>query len=97
MTRTYDLDPLTLRDACDIADVVNACQRTARVAWLTDHNDRMEGTMRSVGDERGNFLRADDEVRDAFVRITTSMGMEVFMPMRDAMRLVHKSEMVFDS
>ena len=87
---------LTLRDALDLSTIIRWAQSNAIVRWLDDRNEVQSGTVRSIGDERGNFLRADDEVRDSFVRITTSSGWEWFVPMKDILRLVRNDMMVRD-
>jgi len=83
---------LSLRDAVAISTVVNWAVKGAKLRWVNDGIH--EGTARSIGDENGNFLSADDDVRDAHFRITTSMGWEWFVPMVDVVKMVRNSEMV---
>ena len=51
-----------------------------------------EGTVRSLGDENGGFLTDTDDVRAAHVRITTSMGFEWFVPMRELVTMLDAGE-----
>lgn len=83
---------LTLRDTVTLATIIEACQHNAFVRWQPAKAGGLllEGTLRCVGDENGCALRADEDVRDAYVRITTTGGMEVFMPIVEAVNL-HRS------
>jgi hypothetical protein len=76
---------LTIADAVALADIISWCQRNARLAWLDERDELAYGTARSIGDSLGNFLTNGDDVRDAFVRITTAMGFEWFVPMSDVL------------
>lgn len=88
---------LSLRDVQDLAYIVNAASRSSRVRWVSEHGDILEGTVRHiVGDLNGGFLRADEDVRDSFVRITTTLGFEVFMPMHEAVALHHAYKWMVD-
>lgn len=86
---------LTLQDALALAEIVRATQRKAKVDWLEPGGrGHLTGTMRAITDKDGNFVRADAEVRDAFVWISATT--EWFMPVREAIRLVRGDWMVFD-
>ena len=87
---------LTLADAVSLGTVLSAAQRTAPVARLMDNGDVIYGTARSVGDENGNFASERDDVRDCFLRVTTSMGFEAFWPVADLLPLVRSGEFVVD-
>lgn len=87
---------LTVTDAVHLATAIRWAQTNAKVRWLNESGDIQEGTARSLGDERGNFLTADDDVRDGFFRITTTMGGEVFLPVVDVIRMVRNTTMVED-
>jgi hypothetical protein len=87
---------LTIADAVTIADVISWCQHNARLAWVDHRGDVACGTARSIGDERGNLLGADDDVRDGFVHITTAAGWEWFVPMADVMAWHRAGMMVRD-
>ncbi len=88
---------LTMREVEQLADVVTAVRRSRRVAWtLNGSGDVITGTARSVGDERGNFAGPDDDVRDCWMRITTDIGMEVFMPVSEVLDRVADMEMSLD-
>lgn len=72
---------LTINDACTIADIVRCVQGCQPITRLLDGGDVVTGTARSIGDEHGNFLARGDDVRDGFLRVTTSMGFEEFWEM----------------
>lgn len=85
---------LNIHTAVNIAKVVEMAQTNARVGWVPESGDIMEGTVRCIGDERGNHLNNDEDVRNAFLRITTTMGWEVFMPMSEAISKVSNYKLV---
>lgn len=87
---------LTIADAVDLAAIIGAAQRTAPVARLMESGDVIYGTARSIGDERGNFLHEDEDVRDGLLRVTSTMGWEHFWPVRDLMPEVRSGEFVVD-
>ncbi len=90
-------DILTLDHALALADVIRWAQSNARLRWLDQNTREIEaGTARSIGDERGNFLAYGDDVRDAYLRITTARGWEWFVPMADVMAFIARGEMVRD-
>lgn len=88
---------LTIADAVALADVVRWVQCNARLRWLDDRGEIAEGTARSIGDDRGNFLASTDDVRDAYVRITTAMGWEWFPRMAEVIERHRAGTMVRDA
>lgn len=72
---------MDLRTLQNVAPVLDACQRGARVAMLTDNGDVRNGTARSVGDDRGNFAHGDADALSVFVRVTWADGFDSFLPM----------------
>jgi hypothetical protein len=80
---------LNIRDAVTIAAIIETTSHQ-RVARLMDNGDLIVGTGRSIGDERGGFLRSDEDVRDGFLRVTTDQGWEAFWLVRDLIPL-HQS------
>lgn len=82
---SYPLHPvLNAQNAVALATVVQWAWSGQKVRWVTNENlDVLEGTVRSFGDERGNFIANSEDVRDSFLRITTVNGFEVFMPMQE--------------
>lgn len=89
--------PLTVSDLVALSTVAEAAQHGARVRWLSDNDDVLEGTARSIGDERGMFLANDDDVRDAFLRITSTSGWDYFVPMARLAELVKEGGFAIDS
>lgn len=108
MTSTTTSHPtLNVGNAVALATVICFAQRGARVRFLsgstvtdgeiTDMGDLLvEGTARHICDERGGFAGPDDDVRDLFLRITTTSGMERFMPVDEAVVLVRNGAMAED-
>lgn len=83
-------EPLTLQTAKALGEIIDLAQRGARVKWLVENDNIMTGVMRSVGDAQGNFLRADDDIREAFVRVSATF--EHFIPVMDMVRLIKRHE-----
>jgi hypothetical protein len=89
--------PLSISDLVALETVARAAQTGARVRWLTDSGDVGEGTARSIGDERGMFLANGEDVRDAYLRITTIAGFETFEPVSRLAELVKGGGFAIDS
>jgi len=87
---------LTMQEAVALAAVVDAAQRNARVGYLADNGDVVTGTVRSIGDERGNFLRNDEDIRHGYVRITLSSGFELFRPIGEVTAGIRETTFVID-
>jgi hypothetical protein len=85
---------LTIQDTTALAEIIGWCQRTDRLMWLDDRGDVAYGTARSIGDANGNFLAAGEDVRDAYVRITTAMGFEWFVLVAEVMVRQQEGTMV---
>lgn len=85
-------DILTIRDAVDLAAVIGACQHGSKVRWLTESGDVMEGVARSIGNDSGGFLLPDQDVREAYLRI--SAGMEIFWPMSKVLAMYRERTLV---
>jgi hypothetical protein len=81
---------LTLSATVRLAVIIGWAQRNTRLRWLDERGDIATGTARSIGDERGNFLTATDDVRDGFLRITTSAGWEWFVPIAEVLARVEQ-------
>jgi hypothetical protein len=54
----------------------------------------MSGTARSIGNDRGGFAGADDDIRDQYLRVTLRIGLETFLPMRELIAKVPSGEFV---
>ena len=90
---------LTITEVSQLAVLHQMARTNARVAWIDPEKKQYEtqfGTARSIGDENGNFLNERDDVRDAFFRITTSMGWELFLPVSKACEMVGNGYLVED-
>lgn len=84
---------LTISDAIYLNQVIDAASQSAKVAWVNDEDaeagDVRYGTARHIvqGPDDIGFLRNDQDVRNGYLRITSRTGMEVFLPVRDLMRM----------
>ncbi len=78
-------DPLTVRDALAISEIILWAGRTAKIARLDrrTESDVVYGHARSIGDRDFGFIHGDQDVRDAFLRVTTRSGVEVAWPIRE--------------
>ncbi len=74
---------LSLHEQIKLGRIVERGQQGGQVTFLHDDGRTDQGTARSVGDENGYFLRSDDDVRDAYLRITMRSGLERFEKMSD--------------
>jgi hypothetical protein len=90
--------PLTMHDLVALETVARAAQTNAKVRWLSANlGEILEGTARSIGDERGMFLAGDDDVRDGYLRITSTGGFDYFLPVAKLVELVHEGGFAIDS
>jgi hypothetical protein len=74
---------LTMYDLQNLMYVVEAAQKCAKVAYVRPDGIQIYGHARSIGNENGGFIRTDEDVRDAYLRITTRSGMEIFLPVSE--------------
>lgn len=80
--------------------ITEAASRGAKVRWLgDDHHTIHEGTARHIvqSPENFGFIGADQDVRDAYLRITSVTGMEYAVPIRRLMHLVQIGGFAVDS
>lgn len=84
---------LTVRDALSIAAICEASIKCSKVARLMD-GDIITGTARSIGDAHGNFAGPDDDIRDMYLRVTTTSGFEAFWSMWELIPLHQSGEFV---
>lgn len=83
---------LTIDDLHALSEITDACTHGYRVARLMESGEVLEGVARSIGDERGNFIRRDEDVRDGYLRVSSMF--EHFWPIRELIPLVKRSEFV---
>lgn len=74
--------PLTMTDAVHLEIVLSAAQGNKYVARLID-DKVVHGTARSIGDERGNFLTNQEDIRDGYLRVSGTF--EFFWPVAELM------------
>ena len=75
--------PLTLAYTLALAEIVRAAQTTAKVARANHNGSVAYGTARSIGQDADHgflFLGKDEDIRDAYLRVTTREGFEVAWP-----------------
>jgi len=80
--------------------ITDAASRNAKVRWLaSDGYTVLTGTARHIiqGPENFGFIRGDQDVRDAYLRITSITGMEHAVPIRRLMSLVEMGGFAVDS
>lgn len=90
----------TLEMLDGIGDIRKACLRGAKVRWLNpDGMTEHEGTMRHLVRDREymTFLYAQDDVRDAFVRITATTGTDHVIPLVSFAEWSQTGYVAFDS
>src|SRR5205823_2385349 len=89
-------EPLTLGDVADLAEILRAARSNASVARLVDDGHVLYGVARSIGHANGSFAGRGDDVRDLFLRVTLSSGLEAFWPVQDLMPEVRHTTFVVD-
>ena len=80
--------------------ITDAASRSAKVRWLADDGHTIrEGTARHIvqSPENFGFIRDDQDVRDAYLRITSSTGMEYAVSIKRLMYLVEMGGFAVDS
>lgn len=80
---------VTIRDARALGAIVQAAWRHELVAWLNDDSpDGITwGTARSIDDVHGNHASSTTgDIRDCYLRVTTSAGWDAFLSIRDLVR-----------
>lgn len=77
---------LSIADAVSIGAIIGAVHHDSKVARLMSSGDVIVGIPRSIGDSRGAFLASGEDVRDGFLRVTSTTGWEHFWPMSDLIR-----------
>lgn len=76
---------LTAHKVRALAAIIAGCDAGRKAGWLTEDGSVAWGIMRHLvtGPDRMGFLTEADDVRDCYVRITTSTGFEWCPPMRE--------------
>lgn len=89
---TTTTNTLNLRDATGLAVVLDAVKRGARVEWLDENDNVRDGVARHLvkDPETAYFLCDTDDVRDAYLRISSTL--EHFLPVRDVLVLVSEGK-----
>lgn len=90
---------LNQRQASALAALVDAVQRDARVARLNTETDHVVyGKLRHFvrETEHAYFLQDEDDIRDAYVRVTDTLGIEHFWPVEDLLQAYTLDTLAFD-
>jgi len=82
--------PLTLSYAIDLAAIIGAALEKKQVTRVLDDYLAVEGIARSIGDNRGVFIKENEDVRGSFLRVTTLAGLEVFWYVPDLVEALRK-------
>ena len=71
---------LNYRTASAIVDIIEIAQTAAKVSWVDEDGHINDGIARHLVKHADNpvFLGAGDDVRDAYLRVTTKGGWETF-------------------
>ncbi len=84
---------LTEWEAVSIGQVSLACRDGARVRWLTESGDIVEGVARHITrNDTGTLLTGEDDVRDGFLRVSATM--EWFLPMSQVLTMLDDMTLV---
>lgn len=83
---------LTVADTVSLGVIVDAAQHNSKVARANSDGEVTYGTARSVGNETFAFLKKGEDVRDAFLRVTTRGGFEAAWKVSELMDEVHTGE-----
>ena len=91
---------VTIPQIWQLHTITDAASRGAKVRWLGDDGHTIhEGTARHIvqGPDNIGFIGSDQDVRDAYLRITSVTGMEYFVPVKRLMHLVEMGGFAVDS
>ncbi len=93
---------LTGADVIHLSTIVDAASRSAKVRWLdTDKETIREGTARHIvaGEDPSQwyFVGSKQDIRDSFLRITTTTGWDTTVPVRWLMAMVAEGGFAVDS
>lgn len=92
--------PISIPQVFQLHTIVDAASRSAKVRWLGDDSYTIhEGTARHIvqSPENFGFIGSDQDVRDAYLRITSLTGMEYAVSVRRLMSLVEMGGFSVDS
>jgi len=90
-----DYGILTMRDVIALESICHAAQTGATVARLVESGTTIYGTARSIGTEAGIMAR-DVDIRDLYLRVTSTAGTEMFWRVADLMPQVSSGEFITD-
>lgn len=94
------MEPISISQIFHLYAIVDAASRNAKVRWLGDDGYTIhEGTARHIVQSPDNFgfIGSDQDVRDAYLRITSTTGMEHAVSVRRLMNLVEMGGFAVDS
>lgn len=80
-------DTLTISDVQALAHIIDAAKRQAKVAWESGGGGIHYGTARAITRDSGpGYINGATDVRDGYLHVTTDMGWELWLPVRDLMQ-----------
>lgn len=91
---TMNDDRVTADDVLELYTILDAAARGARVRWMTDNHDILDGVARCIAHDGGGFLSADEDVRDGFLHVSGIS--EWWLPVREIMAKVRVGAFAVD-
>jgi hypothetical protein len=90
--------PLSARDASHLGSLVDASRRHAKVARVIGNDDPVYGIARALvrDPENAYFLTGKDDVRGAYLWVTTRNGFETFWPVAELVQDLEHSTFIID-
>lgn len=90
-------DVLTIRDAVQLAAIIEAAQHGSLLRYVDSEGAVHEGVGRSLGTSTGAFLGSGVDVRDGYLRLTMTStgwaGMDQYMPVSTVLDMLHEATM----
>lgn len=80
-------DKLTTWDVVALGNLVRIAAGGHLIRWVMEGHETQSGIARGLTDQNGCTMH-DADVRDTFLRVTTSGFGDRFIPVRDAMRMI---------
>lgn len=96
-------DNLTVPEVWQLHTILDATSRGAKVRWISHVDDEtiLSGTARHLvagsKPSEWHFIGSDQDVRDAYLRITSVTGWDHAVPVRYLMELVRQGGFAVDS
>lgn len=83
---------VTLPVVLNLATIVSAAQKCAKVARVCATGDILYGHARCIGSDHGAWVSNNDNIMDSYLRVTLNNGFEAFWPVRELLTQVANGE-----